>query len=80
MINAGIYPGDELIVDRSLEAQHGRIVVAIINNELTVKRLHKKGGGDVQLLAENPDFPPIIIKAGQELSIWGVVTRCLHKL
>ena len=44
MIDAGILPGGILIVDRALEAAHGSIVIAVVNDEPTVKRLHRKGG------------------------------------
>jgi len=79
MINAGIFENDTLLVDRSIEARHNSIVLALINNEFTVKRLYHRGGV-VKLIAENPIYPPILIKAGEELSVWGVVTYNLHKL
>ena len=79
MIGIGIYEGDELLVDRSIDARHGHIVLAVLNNEFTVKRLYRRGGV-VKLLAENPLYPPLVLKDGQELFIWGVVTRNLHKL
>jgi DNA polymerase V len=79
MINAGIFENDTLLVDRSIEARHNSIVLALINHEFTVKRLYHRGGV-VKLMAENPIYPPILIKAGEELSVWGVVTYNLHKL
>ena len=79
MIGIGIYDGDELIVDRSIDPRHGNIVLAVLNNEFTVKRLHRRGGV-VKLVAENPLYPPIVVREGEELVIWGVVTRNLHKL
>ena len=79
MINAGIYQGDALVVDRSIEARHNNIVVAEFNNEFTVKRLYKRDSV-VKLIAENNLYPPILIKGDEELSIWGVVTFNLHKL
>ena len=79
MTGAGIYEGDELLVDRSIDARHGNIVLAVLNSDFTVKRLYHRGGV-VKLLAENPLYPPILIKEGEELVIWGVVTRSLHKL
>ncbi|WP_457971129.1 LexA family protein [Acinetobacter calcoaceticus] len=75
MLNAGIDIDDELIVDRSLDAKHNDIVVALIDNEFTVKRLmieEKRW-----LKAENPDYPDIHLHEGQELIIWGVVTYIL---
>lgn len=78
MINAGIYSGDVLLVDKSLEATDGRIVIAAVDGELTVKRLSRKNG-HVQLLAENPKYLPIDITAEQEFVIWGVVILVLHE-
>ena len=79
MTGIGIYDGDTLLVDRSLEPRHNAIVLAVLNNEFTVKRLYRRGGV-VKLLSENPIYPPIQIKQGEELSVWGVVTFNLHKL
>jgi len=72
MINAGIADGDMLIVDRSLEATHGKIVIAAVNGELTVKRL-SLAGGKTRLLPENNKYKPIIITDDIDLVIWGVV-------
>ena len=79
MVNAGIFPGDILIVDRALEAAHGSIVIAVVDNELTVKRLHRKGGV-IELHPENPLFPVIVFEKTMELTIWGVVTGVTRKL
>jgi len=79
MIHAGIQSGDMLVVDRSLEPAHGRIVIAAINGELTVKRLSRQNN-QVKLLAENPDYPPIDITDEQDLVIWGVVTHVIHQV
>lgn len=79
MIGSGIYEGDALVIDRSIEAKHGNIVLAVLNNEFTVKRLFRRGGV-VKLVPENKIYPPIMIKDGEELVIWGVVTYNLHKL
>ena len=78
MIGAGIQPDDILIVDRALEAAHNRIVIAIVDGELTVKRL-KIDGSDYYLMPENPDFAPIHIHEGIDFVIWGVVTYVIHK-
>jgi DNA polymerase V len=77
MRNAGISDGDEVIVDRALTAQHGDVVVAVLDGELTLKRLWHHNG-QVILKAENPRYPDIAIASLSELTIWGVVTRCLH--
>lgn len=77
MIDAGILPGDILIVDRSVEAVHGKIVIAVVETEVTVKRLHIKGD-TVILKAENPEYPDIPITG--DLHIWGVVTSVIHQV
>lgn len=79
MTGAGIHSGDILIVDRSLEAVHKKIVVAVVNGEFTVKRLYWKNK-TVRLIAENPDYKPIEIKEGTEFEIWGVATNVIHGL
>lgn len=79
MTGAGIFDGDELIVDRSLNPESGQVVVAVLDGELTIKRL-MRAQGRVWLKAENPDYPDIAVDAEQDLRIWGVVTRVLHKV
>ena len=79
MIGAGISDGDEVIVDRSLRPTEGNVVIAVVEGELTIKRLHLGAAGP-ELHPENPDYPVIRVSPGQELSIWGVVTRCLHRV
>lgn len=77
MRDAGIADGDELVVDRGVAADDGRIVVADIDGELTVKRLKRTTTGWV-LQAANPDFADIPVGDKSELNIWGVVTLVLH--
>lgn len=79
MIGAGIHHDDILVVDRSLEPTHGKIVIASLNGEFTVKRL-SRDGKRVQLLAENPAYAPIQINEEMDLHIWGVVTNVIHSL
>ena len=76
MINAGIHSGDMLLVDKSLDADDGNIVIAVVNGEFTLKRFSRKRGYP-ELLAENPDFPPIRFVEGDELYIWGVVKHVI---
>jgi DNA polymerase V len=76
MLNAGIEIDDELIVDRSLDAKNGDIVVALIDNDFTVKRLMIDEKGQ-WLKAENPEYKNIYLQEGQELIIWGVVTHII---
>ena len=77
MINAGIHDGDLLVVDRSIEPQVGKIVIAAIQHELTVKRYVKKDG-KVYLAPENDDYEPILVNEEDEVHIWGVVTNVVH--
>ena len=77
MTGAGIQSGDMLIVDKSLDATHGKIVIAAIDGELTVKRLLRHEGR-VQLLPENNKYTPIDITDEHDLVIWGVVTHVIH--
>ena len=77
MIRAGIHHDDILIVDRSLQPTHGKIVVAAINGELTVKRLVQEEN-TVRLVAENDGYPPIDISEESDFRIWGVVTTVVH--
>ena len=73
MEGAGIFSGDVLVVDRSIDAVVGKIVVAAINGELVVKRIGKADGRLV-LLSENADYAPIVVGESEECYIWGVVT------
>jgi DNA polymerase V len=79
MINAGIHHNDILVVDRSLEPSHGKIVIACVNGELTVKRLRCEGK-KIQLVAENNSYSPIDITENMDLRFWGVVTSVIHPL
>ena len=78
MRDAGIHSGDVLIVDKSLAPTDRKIVVAMIDGNFTVKRFRKREG-QVFLEAENPDFHPIEVTEGQELSIFGVVSYIIHQ-
>jgi DNA polymerase V len=78
MINAGIFDKDILIVDRSLTATHGKIIIAAVNGELTVKRLILQGQ-KAQLIPENPKYKAITINNSSELKVWGVVTAVIHQ-
>lgn len=75
MIDAGICDGDIAVIDRSVEAQNGDVVVAFVNNEFTIKYLdlsHKEDGY-IELKPANPDFQPIRIDDGDRFEVWGVV-------
>lgn len=72
MQGAEIFAGDILVVDKSIRARHGQIVVAFVDGQRLVKRLFRRNGR-VALLAENPHYPPLEIREDQELLVWGVV-------
>ena len=78
MSDANISPGDILVVDRSLDATDGKIVIAVIENELTVKRL-KINNGEYWLYPENEKFEPVKIEDWMNFFVWGVVTFVVHK-
>lgn len=79
MMRAGIFDGDELVVDRSITPQDGHVVVAVVDGEMTVKRLRLRADGAV-LAPENPAYPDIVVAELSELRVWGVVTRSLHRV
>lgn len=79
MIDAGIFEGDILVVDRSIEAKDGMIVVACVDGEFTVKTL-KKDTDSIRLEPANSSYPVITFKDGMELRIFGVVTSTIHRL
>ncbi len=78
MINAGIHNGDILIVDRALTPSDNKIVIAVLNGELTVKRMRKKGK-TLFLAPENDSFEPIEITAEMDFEVWGIVTFVIHE-
>jgi DNA polymerase V len=80
MTGAGIFPNTLLVVDRSLKPANGRIVVAVVDGELTVKRLKKLRGGGVELVAEHADYEPIRFTEGRELVVWGVVKAVISNV
>ena len=79
MTGAGILDGDLLVVDRAREPRHGQYVVAVLDNELTVKGLDTQGPTPC-LRAYHPDFAPITLRPGQEPKIWGVMGGVVRRL
>ncbi|MCH9630714.1 MAG: Protein UmuD [Chlamydiia bacterium] len=77
MENAHIFHDDILVVDRSLTAKSGQIIVAVLENEFTVKRILFKEGLHY-LVPENPQFPLIKVDDYPDFQIWGVVTYIIH--
>ena len=78
MIDANIFDGDILVVDKSIDPCHGKIVIAVIDGEFTVKTLYTKDGL-VKLIPANPEYSEILLRDEQELNIWGVVSFIIHK-
>ncbi len=78
MVGAGIHDGDLLVVDRSLEARSGAVVIAAVDGDLTVKRL-KRGRNGAALIPDNNKYPAILITDETDLQVWGVVTHVIHK-
>ncbi|VVC84789.1 translesion error-prone DNA polymerase V autoproteolytic subunit [Sideroxydans sp. CL21] len=79
MRDLGIFDGDLLVVDRSVPATHGCVVVAVIDGEFTVKQLLYTPQGKV-LRAAHPDYPEVAVTAEHDFSIWGVVQWNVHRL
>lgn len=79
MIDAGIHPGDILIVDRSLEAADKKVVIAVVEGELTVKRI-RLINEKIVLMPENENYKPLQINKETDFEIWGVVTNVIHPL
>ena len=77
MINAGIFPNDILVVDRSKEAAHGHVVVAILNGEFTVKKIQRTKTR-LLLVSENPQYPPFEVSPDADFEVWGVVRHVIH--
>jgi len=93
MSGAGIHDGDLLVVDRSLRPADGDVIIASVDGDFTVKTLRlgngergmgngERGmgnGGEIRLVAANPKYPDIVLKSGQELDYFGMVTACIHQ-
>jgi DNA polymerase V len=79
MAGAGIMDGAVLVVDRAEEPRPGRVVIAVLDGELTVKRLARRGGRLV-LAAEHPDYPDIEIDPERDFEVWGVVRHAINEV
>ena len=78
MVEAGIFDGDIMVVDRAVKPRHGHVVVAVVDGDFTVKRLYQRAGR-VKLRAANVTFPEIVPKDGQTIEVWGVVTATIKR-
>jgi DNA polymerase V len=80
MTGAGIFSGDVVIVDRSVKAANGKVVIACLNGEMLIRRLEKTFN-KLRLVPETPRLAPIDVDiSGAEFSVWGVVTYVIHAL
>ena len=79
MLDAGIANGDVLLVDRAIKPEHGNVVIASVEGELTCRRLHKSRGL-LKLEAAGPGHEDIVPGEGIQLEIWGVVTTVIKSL
>jgi len=77
MTGVGIYDNDVLIVDRSIKAVNGKIIVSVLNGELMVRRFHKNFSSAF-LIPENDRYKTINLAEFSDFSIWGVVTYSIH--
>jgi DNA polymerase V len=80
MMGAGIFHGDVVIVDRSVKAASGKVVIATLNGEMLIRRLEKTFN-KIRLVPETTRLSPIDVDlSGSDFSIWGVVTYVIHAL
>ncbi len=79
MLKAGIHDGDLLVVDRSIEPRDKNVVIAVVNGELTVKRIRIRKN-KLTLEAENENYQSQEINEEMEFEVWGVVTNVIHAL
>lgn len=79
MVNAGIFDGDILIIDRSVQPTSGKIVLGVLNGEFTVKKIDKRKNS-LFLMPENESYSPIEVTSEMDFTIWGVVTFAIHKV
>jgi DNA polymerase V len=77
MTGVGIYDNDVLIVDRSIKAVNGKIIVSVLNGELMVRRFHKNFSSAF-LIPENDRYKTINLAEFSDFSVWGVVTYSIH--
>lgn len=79
MIGSGIHPNDILVVDRALEPLDSNVIIAILDGELTVKRISQRAGR-LYLVPDNLRYQPLEILEDMEFEVWGVVTAVIHNL
>ena len=76
MVNAGICSGDQILADKTCRDFNNKIVIAEIDNKITLKRFYKSGK-HIMLYPDNPDYKPIRINNSQKIKIWGVAKKVI---
>jgi DNA polymerase V len=81
MKDAGVYPGDILVIDRSVEPTDGCMAVCFLNGEFTLKTLDlsQREQGIIRLVPSNDAYTPICVTPEMQFEIWGVVAYTIHK-
>lgn len=79
MINAGIFDGDIVIVDRSIKPTNGKIVIAVIDGEMLIRR-YEKTINKLRLIPETPKLSTIDVSEFSDFKIWGVVAHIIRSL
>ena len=79
MINAGIFDGDIVIVDRSVKPVNGKIVIAVIDGEMLIRR-YEKTLNKLLLIPETPKLSPIDVSEFCDFKIWGVVAHIIRSV
>lgn len=80
MADAGIYQGDIIIIDRSVKAVSGKVVIAVLNGEMLIRR-YEKTFNKIRLIPETSRLSPIDIDPScEDFAIWGVVNYVIHSL
>lgn len=79
MVGSSIRPGDIAVVDCSLEAKAGQVIIAILDGELVIKQLGFAPDGAPLLIPQNKRYRTITVQEGQDFQIWGVVTWTIHR-
>ena len=80
MIGAGIYNGDVVIVDKSLNARNGNVVIAVLDGEMLIRRLQILENGKKLLVPETKKLSVIEINGESNFDVWGVVTYVIHSV
>jgi DNA polymerase V len=79
MLEAGIRNGDVIIVDRSLEPRNGKIIIAVVNGEMLIRKLERYLN-KIRLLPASHNLSPIEVDASSNFYVWGVVTYVIHNM